>query len=1129
MASETSHSPIRATMKKPSTSIMLWQPPKDALALVTDTTLENTTIPRSLLRMPKLSLVDLEAEGSNDLHSIQVQADSRVGSQEWLEGFAAENGLLADDTSLYLGHEMLDSLLSSELDIDVVAKNDVLRRLLQAPFHLRPGAGFAVHRIANTLFIDGLDPSEKPVGSDVSAKLKLQLAYKRYVRELVTSASDNQLSLPPEHLTKKKKVSQPALLHRALDQLRSLPPLDSNDNDDSTVTTAPVPGQPLDDRLATLTNTIPTVAELTQWQHHKHLWTFQDMTALVQSDLAIFGDDQHPAISVRLQDQSQPINVLTGLDVWLDNLMCNVPEVLMCYHLDGIIQNYTALQVDELPQEFQFDPQAVCGISNSIISFLKDSCTHEGHTYWLMQGEGEDCVRLFDLTSLAQQDASVDGNPPANPFSHSVALLLYRIASRMMQSADEEFDADTVRRLLSNASQLIESDRYPHLAGALHFLMTGVDAVQAQQQQQQQARADTGDKGVKTDTTFPRSTEAASAPSSSTAIPMPASLEHQLDLSLSYLVEGLTFLCNHQSDPRCFDLIPAMLSRAATLFSKRLELSCVDQHFGLALRAGHMALCCAQAVHAINSQHVISTSPQLDAQDPRTWQVTLPGRVGLAVHQDADVRVRVLQRLADGLTQAAGLDEDDRRAIVKQAHERDVDEALVMLACRPKEEELTSERAVTWLSAWQGWLEQPKASEDTYDIDFKDGAYPASMLSDLPLPLASSRTELVNAAVQLYQQAALESQGDAQAQVDLQRRVGNVLNVGGASIMADMTLQLQGEDGDATLPDDAAWQQASLLFLKASKQFEQANDVINLALVHCNQAKLMRIGYARLVAARKDTPARLSSARERQFHDQAVKYYQSAMTVLGIRKVQPDIYDMIQLELGGASLAFAMLLQDDASIPAEGVEREVAELLSTAIKMFQGELSTLSKVAMEEDKFRARKLAALRKMADCHHRLGLLHGHVVRQGRDNPSKHALKLCRKHFNKALGFYAQVSHQDKQMQGLQLRLELASVLVGQGTKGAEDALGLLLGVSMLDTNGLTQQEETIGLLSEVHRLLCFGFKRLLKDASGKRQKLLKTAFARAIRVRTSPVASCLKQLSAVKTVLEGGGLSFRCLHV
>jgi hypothetical protein len=28
---------------------------------------------------------------------------------------------------------------------------------------------------------------------------------------------------------------------------------------------------------------------------------------------------------------SDPINVLTGLDYWLDNLMCNVPEVVMWF------------------------------------------------------------------------------------------------------------------------------------------------------------------------------------------------------------------------------------------------------------------------------------------------------------------------------------------------------------------------------------------------------------------------------------------------------------------------------------------------------------------------------------------------------------------------------------------------------------------------------------------------------------------------------------------------------------------------------------------------------------------------------------------------------------------------------
>lgn len=38
------------------------------------------------------------------------------------------------------------------------------------------------------------------------------------------------------------------------------------------------------------------------------------------------------------RDMQKPITVLTGMDYWLDNLMCNVPELAMCFHVDGIVQ-----------------------------------------------------------------------------------------------------------------------------------------------------------------------------------------------------------------------------------------------------------------------------------------------------------------------------------------------------------------------------------------------------------------------------------------------------------------------------------------------------------------------------------------------------------------------------------------------------------------------------------------------------------------------------------------------------------------------------------------------------------------------------------------------------------------------
>ncbi|EGD74670.1 hypothetical protein PTSG_12383 [Salpingoeca rosetta] len=70
------------------------------------------------------------------------------------------------------------------------------------------------------------------------------------------------------------------------------------------------------------------------WQTHDHLWSFHDIRSVVTSDLAIFGDGEKPvpAISLKLREDGQSINVLTGMDLWLDNLMCNVPEIMMCYH-----------------------------------------------------------------------------------------------------------------------------------------------------------------------------------------------------------------------------------------------------------------------------------------------------------------------------------------------------------------------------------------------------------------------------------------------------------------------------------------------------------------------------------------------------------------------------------------------------------------------------------------------------------------------------------------------------------------------------------------------------------------------------------------------------------------------------
>ena len=67
---------------------------------------------------------------------------------------------------------------------------------------------------------------------------------------------------------------------------------------------------------------------------------------------------------------------------------CQVPEVVMCYHMDGIVQKYELIKTEDLPsiEGSKFSPKIVKNIAQNILSFLKSNAAKEGHTYWLFKG-----------------------------------------------------------------------------------------------------------------------------------------------------------------------------------------------------------------------------------------------------------------------------------------------------------------------------------------------------------------------------------------------------------------------------------------------------------------------------------------------------------------------------------------------------------------------------------------------------------------------------------------------------------------------------------------------------------------------------------------------------------------------
>ena len=182
------------------------------------------------------------------------------------------------------------------------------------------------------------------------------------------------------------------------------------------------------------------------------------------------------------RESSKPISVLTGLDYWLDNLMCNVPELAMCYHMDGIVQKYELVKTEDIPNicENKFSPHVVRDIAQNILSFLKSNSTKEGHTYWLFKAQGDDVIKLYDLTTLSEREASMssatgsgDASAAAdareqNPFTVPVGILCYRVARNLRQTSGRK-RAPVIRKLLESSLLLLDKDDYAQVQKRPYF------------------------------------------------------------------------------------------------------------------------------------------------------------------------------------------------------------------------------------------------------------------------------------------------------------------------------------------------------------------------------------------------------------------------------------------------------------------------------------------------------------------------------------------------------------------------------------------------------------------------------------------------------------------------------------
>lgn len=362
-------------------------------------------------------------------------------------------------------------------DVDVISDSENIKNLLKVPYSDNNVLSYFVHRIGNTLLIDDFDLHKYFFWKSAEDwKWLRSFIYENIFRNL--KEKDGR-PIPISHKSR-EFLEQKNLLSKFL--YYSIE--DSKKIEEKEYVPMQL-SQPLLPQ--------PRREDISDKHDHQYtrnvLWTFEDIRMLIGSDMQIFGNQSRPCISLRLRDMKKPINVLTGIDYWLDNLMCNVPEIFLCFHQDGIVQKYEVIKTEDLPsmENSKFSPKVIRNVAQNILSFLKANATKSGHTYWLFKGKNDDVVKLYDLTTLqlmattkdneageTSSDKKDDEENDQNPFTIPVAMLLYTVARNMKYSNEKltAKQAGNIKQLLDNCLKLLPKDKYPQIVTSSHYILS---------------------------------------------------------------------------------------------------------------------------------------------------------------------------------------------------------------------------------------------------------------------------------------------------------------------------------------------------------------------------------------------------------------------------------------------------------------------------------------------------------------------------------------------------------------------------------------------------------------------------------------------------------------------------------
>uniref|UniRef100_A0A8C0IUS1 Erythroid differentiation-related factor 1 n=1 Tax=Chelonoidis abingdonii TaxID=106734 RepID=A0A8C0IUS1_CHEAB len=734
------------------------------------------------------------------------------------------------------------------------------------------------------------------------------------------------------------------------------------------------------------------------------LWTFEDIHMLVGSNMPIFGGGRYPAVSLRLRDNNKPINVLTGIDYWLDNLICNVPELVMCFHVNGIVQKYEMIKTEDIPnlENSNFSTKVIKDIAQNILSFLKSNCTKEGHTYWLFKASGSDIVKLYDLTTLCEETE----DKYQNPFTMPVAILLYKVACNMMMKKNQnKKHYGTIRTLLLNCVKLLDKTRHPQkILRLLLFICSIVQRISvmnllgAAKNTEQEAspcpkelKIYVQDKRQQMDRD--RQMEYKGTMRSYCAFPVCHDTEERCRLVLSYVLEGLKSVDSSikkdgdlpAADPNTPIPLkyedestsgsPECLEKQMALFLDKMGSFQKDKH------SSQSGMIPGSWQYKMKLQLILKSSKAYYVLSDAAMSLQKYGRalryikLALQCHDTycclcTNMPAEVLLFLCQCLTLCGDIQlmlaqNANNRAAYLEEHNYQTKEDHEILHSLHRE---SSCQVFAWAT---------------------------DLSTDLECQLLVS-CKCYEAANEILLFSNLKKQNPEQ-HTQVLKRMGNIRNEIGVFYM-NQAAAVQTErvvSKSVSTAEQQLWKKSFSCFEEGIHNFESIDDATNSALLLCNTGRLMRICAQAHCAAGGDFK-REFSPEEALYYNKAIDYYLRALRSLGKREMHPAVWDSVNWELSTTYFTMATLQQDYAPLSRkaqEQIEKEVSEAMMKSLKY------------CDIDTESARQPLCQYRAATIHHRLASMYHSCLRNqvGDEHLRKQHRVLAELHYSKAVKLF------------------------------------------------------------------------------------------------------------------------------